>query len=359
MEICLECGKEFKSKDPVASHITRIHKMTQEEYYLKHISSEVGKCVICGNPTRFLNIFKGYAKTCSAKCVGKLGPIAIMKKYGVSSVTKLPEIRKKIEETCEKKYGKGITTPLKSKEIQEKCRNSVKERYGINNAFLMKDENGNIKREKTYIERYGFDNPLKVPEIAKRVIEKKIELYGTSNIFEKSKNTVKEKYGVDNAFLIKDPDGIEKRVKTWMERYGVDSPMKVREYYLKTRQKYHSKDGNNYDSSWEYIFEQYLKSIGIKYQYHPEVDLFWKDVNGKTHRYYPDFLLIDSKQLIEIKGDHFFDENGDFIDPYNRTEIGSSNAKLKFEYMKSIGVKIITSKEFDFYGYAEYNKLDL
>ena len=119
MEICLECGKEFKSKDPVASHITRIHKMTQEEYYLKHISSEVGKCVICGNPTRFLNIFKGYAKTCSAKCVGKLGPIAIMKKYGVSSVTKLPEIRKKIEETCEKKYGKGITTPLKSKEIQE------------------------------------------------------------------------------------------------------------------------------------------------------------------------------------------------------------------------------------------------
>ena len=59
----------------------------------------------------------------------------------------------------------------------------------------------------------------------------------------------------------------------------------------------------------------------------------------------PDFLLTENKEFIEIKGDHFFDKDNNFINPYDKSEKGYANAKLKYECMINAGVKIYTSKE--------------
>ena len=72
----------------------------------------------------------------------------------------------------------------------------------------------------------------------------------------------------------------------------------------------------------------------IPYVYQADLTLVWTDVDGKEHRYIQDFSIITDKQeLIEIKGDHFID-NGVLIDPYNKTEKGYANTRLKWDACK-------------------------
>lgn len=94
------------------------------------------------------------------------------------------------------------------------------------------------------------------------------------------------------------------------------------------------------------MYEQYLIENNIPYTYQAEKTLKWNDVEGKEHVYIPDFAIGEDKcQLVEIKGDHFFDKDGNFIDPYDKSDNGIANAKLKWECMMKAGVKVLTSKE--------------
>jgi hypothetical protein len=133
--------------------------------------------------------------------------------------------------------------------------------------------------------------------------------------------------------------------KTCMEKYGYKYTGQIPEIQRKMKCNYHAPNGKVYDSSWEYLFEQYLIEKKIPYVYQADLTLVWTDVDGKEHRYIPDFsITTDKQELIEIKGDHFI-ENGVLIDPYNKTEKGYANARLKWECMQKAGVKVYTSKE--------------
>ena len=85
----------------------------------------------------------------------------------------------------------------------------------------------------------------------------------------------------------------------------------------------------------------------IQYTYQSKTTFKWIDIDGKEHKYIPDFsILIDNKEeFIEIKGDHFFDENGNYINPYDKSEKGYANAKLKWECMINANVKIYKLKD--------------
>ena len=84
------------------------------------------------------------------------------------------------------------------------------------------------------------------------------------------------------------------------------------------------------------MYEQYLIENNIPYTYQAEKTLKWNDVECKEHVYIPDFAIGEDKcQLVEIKGDHFFDKD----------DTGIANAKLKWECMMKAGVKVLTSKE--------------
>jgi len=71
------------------------------------------------------------------------------------------------------------------------------------------------------------------------------------------------------------------------------------------------------------------------------------DYIGKERSYIPDFKITDEngEQVIEIKGDHFFDKEGNFFDPYNKTEEGYYNDKSKYECMLKNKVKILKSED--------------
>lgn len=234
----------------------------------------------------------------------------------------------------------------KSQEVQDKIQKTILEKYGCKNAFLVKNENGVYKRDITNINRYGYSCPMKNPIKSKEIVEQKREKYGTANNFDKIKETVQNKYNVNNSFLVKNEENIEKRTITSKEKYGYDNPGQVPE--LKRKQmfgKYNAPNGKKYDSSWEYKFELYLIENKIDYIYQSDKTFTWYDVNGKSHEYIPDFYLTKTNEFIEIKGDHFFDKNGKFFDPYDKTEEGYKNAELKWDCMVENHVKIYTGKE--------------
>ena len=344
---CIICEYEMKSTDGLGLHLSKKHNLNIQTYYETFLyKNGEDKCKICGKRTKFLSLNRGYVSTCSFKCACLQGRKTYKIRTGVSSPAKLDNTKQNIAKHFEEKYGEGITTPFKSKEVKNKITNTIKEKYKVNNAFLVKDEFGNLKREKTSIEKYGYAYPLENPSFLNDVHTNNIKEYGSKNNFNKIKETVQEKYNVNNSFLVKQEDNLQKRIITCREKYGCDNPSQNTEIHKKQMfGKFVSPNGKCYDSSWEYKFEQYLIENKIDYIYQSDDTFTWYDVNGKSHEYIPDFYLPNTNEFIEIKGDYFFDENGIFINPYDKTEVGYKNAELKWKCMLENNVRIYTSKE--------------
>lgn len=283
--ICKLCNKKFEGGRCFTSHL-RSHNYTSKQYYDEFIKTEKdGICQVCGKPTVFFKFANGYRKTCSDECYRQLSVKNWRKtmndKYNGGYYSGTDEYREKRKLDCLEKY--NCEYYWQAKEIKEKRKESMLERYNVEHTMQKEEFKLLAKehREETNLEKYGVEWTQQNPEIHKK------QMYS----------------------------------------------------------KYHAPNGKVYDSSWEYLFEQYLIEKKIPYVYQADLTLVWTDIDGKEHRYIPDFSIITDKQeLIEIKGDHFI-ENGVLIDPYNKTEKGYANARLKWECMMNAGVKIYTSKE--------------
>ena len=126
--------------------------------YIK--KSGEGVCKMCGNPTRFNSISRGYSTYCSNKCINddpvvkqKMADSArntFLEKYGVENISQLDEIKKKKEHTFQKKY--GVSNVFQLPEVIEKShtkevvdaqketrKKSLMEKYGVENTFQIRD----------------------------------------------------------------------------------------------------------------------------------------------------------------------------------------------------------------------------
>ena len=123
-------------------------------------------------------------------------------------------------------------------------------------------------------------------------------------IIEQCKQTKLEKYNDPNW------NNREKAFKTCIKRLGVKIPSQNRDVMLKSNLKYIY---NNiiFASSWELAFYIWLKDNKINFQYQPDFNFYYFDeYQNKIRKYFPDFYLVDSNEIIEIKGDNHFDKNG-------------------------------------------------
>lgn len=307
--ICKLCNKEFIGGQSFTSHL-KIHKYTSKQYYDEFLKTQNdGICQVCGKPTKFFKFANGYRKTCSNECYRLLGVKnwrkSMNEKYDGGYYSGTEEYRQKRKNDCLEKY--GCEYYWQAKEIKEKRRNSMLERYGVEHTMQNPELKAIAKehREETNLERYGVKHNWASEELRE-----------------------------------------QGQYKTCLEKYGYMYTGQIPEIQRKMKCKYHAPNGKIYDSSWEYLFEQYLIENNIPYIYQSDLTLSWTDIDGKEHKYIPDFLLINDKpELIEIKGDQFFDENGNFINPYDKSEKGYANAQLKWECMMNAGVKVYTSKE--------------
>lgn len=179
-----------------------------------------------------------------------------------------------------------------------------------------------------------------------KTIATSLEKYNTerpnsSDIVKKHKEeSVYKKYGVTNVNKLKEVR--EKIYKTCIKRYG-----KLWNTY---KYKY---ENIKFDSGWELIYYIWLKHNNINFEYHPKLHFEYIDENGKNSKYEPDFLI--EKVLYEIKGDHFFNEKNQLINPYDKNK---PLCLKKQQCMENNNVKILTSLELqDCFNY--FNTLNL
>lgn len=338
-------------------------------------------CEYCHEKGKFISATRGYKGCGNTSCKNQKTINTNVEKYGTKNPAQVESIKNKIKITNLKRYGNEYG--LSNKEIIEKRKKTCIEKYGVDNVWKAKEIQDKIKQ--TNLNRYNTNVAAKNEKIKNKMKNTCLERYnstsplGSQEIRDKAKETFIDKYGVDNytkSQEYKDRikvywDNItEEKLKEWkdkqkqtcLNKYGVEHYTQTHEYHKSHRCNYFY-DGLYFDSSWELYFYIYCKEKGFNIIKNP--CKFEYAENSIIHYYIPDFEV--NGQLIEIKGDHFFDKNNNLINPFDRSQDNVYKAKhkcmlehnvsiLKYSEMKEIIDFVIDKYTNDF---VHLFKLDL
>lgn len=235
------------------------------------------------------------------------------------------KIKEKSRNTCQEKYGVDYYT--QTDEYKERYKNICQERYGVDNYFQTdrcreiskkwaSSQEFKEKTMQTMLERYGEIHCMHIDEFK-----------------QKQQKTIKERYGGNSPAASKNV--VEKMIQTCIERYGENYIHVIR------KSSYRKIDGQYFDSSWEYAFWKYHTDNNIDIQREP-IAIEYYDENNIRRIYIPDFKV--NGIYYEIKGDQFFTQNGDLINPYNKKLL-----LKKQKCMESMGVIILRKKDLQMY----------
>jgi len=255
--ICNICNWKAKSLRSLSSHVANKHIKKKEiesleKYYILYLmegnSNPTGKCLCCGEQTKFISFRYGYGRHCNFKCgansevVKKLKSEntkkALFEKYGVINPGQMVGHMDKVRKTRKELYGdenyvnpkKAMETNLKNhngifntatEEYKEKCKKTCLEKYGVEHhtqADVVKERN-----KMTCLEIYGTEYPTQNKDVKQKKLNTSNEryggtLHGSEIISKKIKETNLERYGVE--FPTQNKDIQEKTKQTNLERYG-------------------------------------------------------------------------------------------------------------------------------------------
>lgn len=174
----------------------------------------------------------------------------------------------------------------------------------------------NDKRQKTLNNLHIKNVEQKIKdgwiEKSKKTRQLKYGAYFSKEKIEKTNKALIEKYGsLENAYKQR----YEKIQNVFQSKYGTKYPLMFYSH------KKYGFDNNLFDSSWELAYYIWLKDKGISFEYHTQKIEYIGD-DGKNHTYFPDFIV--NGKIVEIKGDHFFNEKGE---PFNKYTKRSWKAK--------------------------------
>lgn len=127
-----------------------------------------------------------------------------LKKYGVSHISHLSEVREKKKRALLEHY--GVDNPSKSKTIQDKKKNTFLKKYGVDNP--MKSDVVKSKFRDNYNAKYGVDNPFQLDVVKDKIKETNRENLGVDyptqcqEVRDKVRDTFMERYGVPYTFML-------------------------------------------------------------------------------------------------------------------------------------------------------------
>lgn len=270
-QTCRICGKTFDSQCKFSYHLRIFHHLKFKEYFDKYIEPFPHKCPYCDNERKW--DVTNYRKTCCRKeCIGE-------ERKEINPMHN-PESVAKIAKTKEERYGdSGYNN-------HEKTVKTCRDNWNVDNVFQREDIKEKCK--KLHLERRGVDNPAKAEECKR-----------------KSEETCEKKWGKKH--YLETQDSIEKRIRYNREHHGCDWFVQTSEFAAKRMTKLEYK-GLFFDTKLEINFFKFCEENNLKVTYHP-FTLEYYDDNNKRHFYFVDFLVED-KILVETKGKHLIDENG-------------------------------------------------
>ena len=127
-----------------------------------------------------------------------------LKKYGVSHISHLDDVKVKKQKSLLEHY--GVENPSKSKEIQDKKRDIFIKKYGVDNP--MKSEKIKQKFRDNYNTKYGVDNPFQLDVVKDKIKDTNRENLGVDyptqcqEVRDKVRSTFMERYGVPYTFML-------------------------------------------------------------------------------------------------------------------------------------------------------------
>ncbi len=231
----------------------------------------------------------------------------------------------------------------------EKTKEVLIEKYGsVDDAYKKRNET----TEKVWLEKYGVKHAWQAESVKDKIRATCLDKYGVANgggsqeALEKIKSTCIERYGVDNVWK---SDDVKSKIKdTVKEKYGVEYYTQSDDYQHKAHKRY-TYNGIAFDSSWEIAFYIYCVEHSMSITRHTK-GLPYKDADGKSHMYFPDFEV--DGVLYEIKGGQFY-TLGEFDGGIYKTPSYIN----KVQCIEENNVKVITdvSKYLE-YVYGKYGK---
>lgn len=278
---------------------TRCHDLKSKEYYDLYIKTkDEGKCIVCGNDTKFKGIISGYKIYCSEQCLLKCNTTSLTYWiYKCNGNVEMAETKLKERQTVSKdkfvaKYG-DMEGNRKWDSYCDRQRYTdsleyFNEKYGIDEGRSKWEfhQHSKLNTEEIYILRYGEDiGRLKWNEFknkCKNNIENFIRVHGE----------VIGKINYDK--YIQNLSNAQKGSKNNM--YGKPSPIG---------------SGNGWSGWYNGWYFRSLRELSFVL-YLEKNNHFWEpaeskkfrikyiDDKGNDRNYFPDFLVNDA-ELIEIK----------------------------------------------------------
>jgi hypothetical protein len=289
---CAECRRSFKNVVAWATHIARSHpELGRAGYYDRYLLADRSEkeCKTCKGVTTLISLTDGYHQYCSTRCMARDPDVRMrtketnIERYGVS--TALAD-KKKMADAMELKYGAGMRAPLLIPGAGKKFRSTCRKHWGQDHFSSSLE----IKKKKiqTAQKHFGVDHTFQA-----------------QSVIDKSQRTWNDRYGADRQ------GPISKMKCTNIERYGVECISQRRDYFermQRSRCRTAEFEGRSMIvQGWENTF---LESIGLLVgpshsdvmSHNREVPLVkWKDKEGVSHTYHPDFWLRSQDLLVEVK----------------------------------------------------------
>lgn len=226
------------------------------------------KCQICDNPAKPIKNCKTvFNKTCGSKeCKIELKKLTNIRRYGHSC--SLHGINKeKNLASLQEKYGKHITNIsqldyVKEKKIQT-CKQNFNVEHPMQSRLIMN------KSKQTLLQKYGVDNISKNPEIIKKLRDhwfiidpisgkRKVDLK-----MEKVISIMREQYGVDHYFQT--DEFKQKSAAHFIRKFGVNNIRKSTYFRDLMIEKGFWYSDTEKDDRWKY-YNEVLKYTNLNYK---------------------------------------------------------------------------------------------
>ena len=310
------------------------YKVQTKVFWIIHGLVDFPKCIYCGKSDKFMQVnvgCKGYFEACSVDCSNKN-----------------KEKKQKYARTCLDRYGVKHYSMTSKYKIQ--YRQTCLDHFGTTSNLACESQKALIRQ--TNLKTYGVECLLQSEKFHQDSKLAKKQKYGDENFNNRPKfnQTCIDRYGVPFPQTLQEFK--DKTRITVNDLYGVDFPLQNHEIFVKSRSKYSYID-IHFDSAPEVALYIWLRDHQIQFEYQPDIS-FEYEFNGRKFRYFPDFKI--GSQLVEIKGDHFFSEDGKMICPYRKKSWSDekyqeecAKYEAKHQCMLANGIQIWTSKKYDFY----------
>lgn len=287
----------------------------------------------CNKPNEHPKITGSFCKKCAAERV----TTTTMEHFdGCKRASQHPDIRKKIEDGWEEKYGDrqvlrvpeirekgrqknienlGVPIPIQSAIVRDKMQNTFEKRTG--HRFSAQNPESRSKMCATNQARYSVDNVFAAECFKQKIRERHMENLGVpypmmaASCMAKSRVTNQERYGADRP--LQNPDIYEKHVSTVLERYGEDNVSKVPEIQAKKvissfRRKEHLLPSGTIvmcQGYEPYAIDELLKTHAeddLKFHTDiPTIRYYNPHINRSNTVYLPDIYIESTQLLVEVK----------------------------------------------------------